>query len=267
MTEPRFSPEITDDFVRLHEDLLVPAIYGQWAHRVADLAEIDLGHSILDIACGTGSLTKAAQLETGLRGKVIGLDASEKMLAAAAKKSRGITWQQADAQHLPYERNEFDRVLCQFSMMFMPNRVAAIKEMLRVCKPDGMVVIAVWAHLDHSKAYATLTKLVRKHVGSRAALKVSAPWSLGVPGAMDRMLLATRINEYTCHERLGVSPFPSLESFVKTHLILVGEYANMDEETYSKLLSAADVELRPFVVAGGQLVTQLDANIYTIKGI
>ncbi len=162
MTDPHFSPEITNEFVRLHEELLVPAIYGQWAHRVADAAEIDLGHSVLDIACGTGSLTKAAQLEAGLKGRVVGLDASEIMLASAAKKSRGIIWQQADAEDLPYEKNEFDRVLCQFSMMFMPNRVAAIKEMLRVCKPDGMVVIAVWAQLDHSKAYGTLIKLVQK---------------------------------------------------------------------------------------------------------
>ncbi len=81
------------------------------------------------------------------------------------------------------------------------------------------------------------------------------------------MLLATRINEYVCHERLGVSRFPSLESFVKTHLILADEYDNLDEETYKKLLSAADVELRPFLVNDRQLVAQLDANIYTINGI
>lgn len=267
MNEPHFSPEITDDFVRLHEELLVPAIYAQWAHRVASTAEIDLGDSVLDVACGTGSLTKAAQLECGLRGKVIGLDSSEKMLACAAKKSRGIIWQQGDAEALPFESNQFDRVLCQFSMMFMPNRVAAIKEMLRVCKPDGLIVIAVWAQLDHSKAYGTLIKLVRQFAGSRAALKLSAPWSLGVPGVMDRMLLATKINEYICHERLGVSCFPSLESFIKTHLKLADEYYSLEEESYKQLLNAADVELRPFMVNGGQLVAQLDANIYTVNGI
>jgi len=104
-------------------------------------------------------------------------------------------------------------------------------------------------------------------LGSRAALKLSAPWSLGVPGVMDRLLLATRINEYICHERLGVTRYPSLEAFVKTHLKLADEYYNMDEEIYDKLLNAADVELRPYMVNGGQLVAQLDANIYTINGI
>ena len=267
MNEPRFSPEITDEFVKLHEDFLVPAIYAQWAHRVANIAEIDLGHHVLDVSCGTGTLSKAAQLETGLSGRVVGLDSSEKMLASAEKKSRGITWLPGTAEDLPFEKSEFDRVICQFSLMFLPNRIAAIKEMLRVCKPDGLVVIAVWAQLDHSKAYGTLIKLVRSVVGSRAALSLSAPWSLGTPGVMDRMLLATDINEYICHERLGVCRFPSLESFVQTHLKLADEFDNLDEETYKKLLSAADVELRPYLVSGGQLVAQLDANIYTVSGI
>jgi ubiquinone/menaquinone biosynthesis C-methylase UbiE len=267
MTETHFSPEIDDDFVQMHEEFLVPSIYGQWAHRVAAASEIDLGHKILDVACGTGSLSKAAQLEAGLKGKLIGLDASEKMLAAAAKGSRGIQWQQGNAESLPFEKNEFDRVLCQFSIMFIDNRVAAIKEMLRVCKPGGLVVVAIWAHLDHSKAYRTLIKLVEKHAGARAAFKLSAPWSLGASGVMDRLLLSTNINEYVCHERLGVSRFPSLESFVKTHLKLVGEFEKLDKETYDNLLNAANVELRPFVVPGGQLVAQLDANIYTVNGI
>jgi hypothetical protein len=81
------------------------------------------------------------------------------------------------------------------------------------------------------------------------------------------MLLATHINEYICHERLGVARYPSLEAFVKTHLKLADEYYKMDEEIYNKLLNDADVELRPFIVSGGQLVAQLDANIYTINGI
>ncbi len=267
MIEAHFSPEITDDFVTMHEEILVPAIYAQWAHRVAEISEIDLGHHVLDVACGTGSLTKAAQLEAGLKGKVVGLEASEKMLAVAQKKSRGIEWRQADPESLPFENDEFDRVICQFSMMFIPNRVAAIKEMIRVCKPDGLVVIAIWAHLDHSKAYSSLIKLVHKYAGARAAIKISAPWSLGVPGVMDRMLLATNINEYICHERLGVTRFPSLKIFVDTHLKLAGELDELDEDNYGQLLNAADVDLKPFVVKGGQLVAQLDANIYTVTGI
>lgn len=265
MKEPHFTPEITDDFVKMHEQYLVPAIYAQWSHRVAEIAEIDLGNHILDVACGTGTLARAAQMEAGLTGKVIGLDASEKMLESARQHSRHIEWQHGDAEALPFEKNVFDRVMCQFSLMFIANRIAAIKEMLRVCKPEGLVVIAIWAQLEHSEAYSALLKLIRDHVGIHASSKLSSPWQLGKPGVMDSLLLSTDINEYECHERVGLVRFPSIEIYIETHLRLAGEFDNLNEETYQELLNAAGKTLHPFLVSGGQLVAQLDANVFTVK--
>ena len=96
---------------------------------------------------------------------------------------------------LPFENDLFDRVMCQFSLMFMASRIATTKEMLRVCKPDGLIVLAVWAPLGHSRAYCALIELIRKHAGAHTALKVSSPWSLGVPGVVDSMLLSAGVNE------------------------------------------------------------------------
>ena len=265
MTEQHFTPEITDDLVKMHEEHLVPAIYAQWAHRVVELAEVDLGHNVLDVACGTGSLARAARQEVGFSGKVTGLDSSEKMLDSANRNSRGIIWQHGDAEDLPFKRDQFDRVLCQFSLMFIANRVHAIKEMLRVCKPDGLVVLAVWAPIDHCRAYTTLIRLVDKYLGAHAAFKLSAPWSLGRPGVVDSLLLSAGVNEYECHERVGQARFPSMKSFIDTHLHLVGELENMDVDVYQKILSAADIELHQFLLPNGQLVAQLDANIFIVS--
>jgi len=267
MTAPHFTPEITDDFVKMHEDYFEPTIYAQWAHRVAEIAEIDLGHHILDVACGTGTLARAALLEAGLTGKVTGLDASEKMLASASKHSRKIEWRHGDAEALPFEKDQFDRVMCQFSLMFIANRVSAIKEMLRVCKPDGLVVVAIWAPMEHSKAYCTLTRLVQKYAGTNAAFKLSSPWKLGAPGVMDALLLSSGVNEYECHQRVGLVRFPSIESFVESHLRLVGEFHQLDKEAYAQLLRAADTELHEFMVPGGQIVAQLNANVFTISDV
>jgi ubiquinone/menaquinone biosynthesis C-methylase UbiE len=267
MKDPHFTPEITDDFVKMHEDFLVPAIYAQWAHRVAEIAKIDLGHHVLDVACGTGVLARAALLEAGLTGKVTGLDASEKMLESANKHSRKIEWRHGDAEALPFEENQFDRVMCQFSLMFIANRVSAIKEMLRVCKPDGLVVVAIWAPMEHSKAYCTLNRLVQKHAGAHAAFKLSSPWKLGAPGVMDALLLSSGVNEYECHQRVGLVRFPSIESFIESHLRMVGEFHQFDKEAYRQLLIAADSDLHEFLVPGGQIVAQLDANIFIINDV
>lgn len=265
MTTQHFTPEISDDLVRIHEQYLVPAIYAQWATRVAEIAQIEIGHHVLDVACGTGTLARAAQLETGLSGKITGLDCNEGMLASAREKSIGIEWQLGDATSMQFENNLFDRVMCQFALMFISNRVAAIKEMLRVCKPEGLVIMATWGPLQKAGAYAVLIELVRRYVGPAAALKISAPWALGKPGAMDALLLSSGVNEYECHQRVGQASYPSMRAFVESHLRLSGEFDTLTDQCLEEIYTAADRQLHGFLTPGGQLIAQLNANIFMAK--
>jgi SAM-dependent methyltransferase len=265
MEYSQFTPEVTDELVRVHEQYLVPAIYAQWANRVAEIAEIEVGQQVLDVGCGTGTLSRAVRLETGLTGKVIGLDVNQAMLDSAQRQSPKIDWQIGDATAMSFKDNQFDRVLCQFSLMFIKNRVAAIKEMLRVCKKEGLVVLATWGPLHHGGAYDVLINIVRNHVGNDAAKKMSSPWALGKPGVMDALLLSSGVNEYECHERFGQAPYPSMRAFVEAHLRLAGEFENLDEQAFQEVLSNAHTKLRPFLSPGGQLIAQLNANIFTVK--
>jgi len=265
MKTAHFAPDITDDLVRVHEQYLVPAVYAQWAGRVAEIAEIELGHQVLDVACGTGTLARAAHLETGLNGKVVGLDISEKMLESARRQSRSIDWQIGDATSMPFEKRRFDRVLCQFSLMFIANRVATIKEMLRVCKPDGFVVLATWGPLQQGGAYDLLIKLINNYSGAHAAQKLATPWTLGKPGAMDSLLLSSGVNEYECHERVGQACYPSMKAFIETHLRLAGEFDQLNDETLREITNAANRQLHSFLSPRGQLITHLDANIFRVK--
>jgi ubiquinone/menaquinone biosynthesis C-methylase UbiE len=265
MATQHFTLEISEDLVRVHEQYLVPAIYAQWAGRVAEIAEIEFGHHVLDVACGTGTLARAAQLETGLAGQVTGLDASELMLESAQRQSPGIKWQIGDATSMPFDKNRFDRVLCQFSLMFINNRVATIKEMLRVCKTDGLVVVATWGPVHHGGAYDKLNKLVNQFCGSHASMKLSSPWALGKSGVMDSLLLSSGVNEYECHERFGQARYPSMRAFIEAHLRLAGEFDDLSEKTHQELLSAANTQLHQFLTPDGGLIAQLNANIFVIR--
>ena len=265
MSTPHFTPDITDDLVRTHEQYLVPAIYSQWASRVADIAEIEVGQEVLDVACGTGSLARAAQLETGLKGKVVGLDLSEKMLAAARRHSQLIEWRLGDAALMPFDDNRFDRVMCQFSFMFISNRVATIKEMLRVCKPDGLVILAIWGPLQPASAYDDLIKMMRQVSGEPAARKLATPWDLGKPGVMDSLLISSGVNEYECHERVGLARYESLQAFLEAHLRLADEYDSLDNAAFEKILETANIKLHSHLSAHRQLLTQLNARIFKIS--
>ncbi len=265
MTDTRVVPEITDDFVKMHDDYLVPSIFAQWSHHLTEVARIESGHSVLDVACGTGIVTHAALDEVGFSGTVTGLDHNEKMLAAASRKPSRIDWQLGDVAALPFESNSFDRVLCQFALMFIGSRVAAIKEMLRVCKPGGLVTVSVWAPLSQSRGYTALISLIREFAGERAAFRLAAPWSLGVQGKMDALLLSAGVNEYECHERVGVARFPSIDTFVEVHLRSAGIYHDMNKNSLHELFNAAARLLAPFVVESGEIVARLNANIFVLS--
>jgi len=265
MPESHFAPLITDDYVKMHEDYFVPAIYAQWAHHVSDLAAIESGHEVLDVACGTGVLARTALLEVGMRGRVTGLDHNEKMLAKAKQLAPAVHWQLGDAASLPFEADSFDRVMCQFALMFIKNRVAAIKELLRVCKPSGMIVVATWAQLELSPAYRAFIELTRRIIGSKVALKLSEPWSLGSPGRMDNLLLSSGVNEFECHERPGVARFPTVESFVETHLRTTGEFHSIDEQAFRDLLHATGEAFQRYFTSDDRIIVPLDANIYLIS--
>jgi ubiquinone/menaquinone biosynthesis C-methylase UbiE len=107
------------------------------------------GSSILDIACGTGRVARAAWAVVGGRGSVQGLDINPGMLAVAQALAReeniDITWHEASAEEMPLPDDEFDIVLCSMGIMFFPDLGKALSEMVRVTKPGGTVLCVFFA--------------------------------------------------------------------------------------------------------------------------
>ncbi len=108
---------------------------------------------LLEIAAGTGAVTRAvaAALPPGIR--YVATDLNEPMLAVAAKRQADddrISWRQADASALPFGEAEFDVVCCQFGAMFFPDRVKGYSEAKRVLKPGGTFVFNVWDRIEEN---------------------------------------------------------------------------------------------------------------------
>jgi SAM-dependent methyltransferase len=80
--------------------------------------------------------------------------------AAAKGTSRPVTWQPADALDLPFDNNSFDAVVCQFGVMFFPDRPRALAEMRRVLRPGGRVLFNVWDRVDHNELALVVTDAV-----------------------------------------------------------------------------------------------------------
>lgn len=216
MTNPTW--HATVDAATIYQDHIVPALMEEWAPRVVDAAEIRPGQSVLDVACGTGVVARAATIRTGSSGGVTGLDLSPRMLAIAARLSPEITWRAGSAEALPFPDESFDAVVSQFGLMFVPDPTLALREMWRVLTPGGRLAVAVWASLTDTPAYAAEVSLVERLAGTAAAAPLRAPFILGDRAQLANHFLAAGIPEATIalHEGRGV--FPSIRTMVELDL-------------------------------------------------
>ncbi|WP_375310761.1 methyltransferase domain-containing protein [Bradyrhizobium sp. A5] len=136
---------------KLYDDYLVPMIFAVYAQDIARRVAARSPSVLLEIAAGTGAVTRAvaAALPRGIR--YVATDLNEPMLAVAAQRQADddrITWRQADGMALPFGDGEFDVACCQFGAMFFPDRVKAYGEVKRVLKPGGTFVFNVWDRIE-----------------------------------------------------------------------------------------------------------------------
>jgi ubiquinone/menaquinone biosynthesis C-methylase UbiE len=110
---------------------------------------LDLHENIrlLELACGTGILTRRIAEALPKSGRLTATDLNQPMLDHAQRKvgpDARLEWRVADAMELPFPDESFDRVICQFGVMFFPDKLAALREARRVLKPGGELVFNVW---------------------------------------------------------------------------------------------------------------------------
>ncbi|MEH0541696.1 class I SAM-dependent methyltransferase [Streptomyces sp. B21-105] len=130
-----------------YERHLVPVLFRPFATDLAARAAALRPRKVLELAAGTGALTSAL-LTAAPTASVVASDLNEAMVAAGSAREPRADWQQADAQELPFEDGGFDLVVCQFGVMFFPDRPAAYAEVRRVLTPQGRFLFNSWGPLS-----------------------------------------------------------------------------------------------------------------------
>ncbi len=144
---------------KLYETHLVPLIFEPYAadlkRRVGSLHAA----KILEVAAGTGVVTRALATMANSGLSIVATDLNQAMLdqAAAVGTTRPVKWQQADAMALPFSEGEFDVVVCQFGVMFFPDKAKAFSEARRVLKPGGAFIFNVWDRIAENEFADTIT--------------------------------------------------------------------------------------------------------------
>lgn len=148
---------------RLYESCLVPLIFEPYAADLAGrLAAVKPLFRVLEIAAGTGVVTRALAAGLPETVAIVATDLNQAMLdlALAVGTKRPVDWRQADAMRLPFDDESFDAVICQFGVMFFPEKSSAFAEARRVLRPGGGFIFNVWDQIaDNEFADVVTTAL------------------------------------------------------------------------------------------------------------
>lgn len=178
-----------------------------WQAQLADAqaklmacAALAPGENVLDVACGTGLITFDAAAAVGARGDVVGVDLSGRMIEVAREQALrrqmdNVSFARMDAERLDLSDGRFDVALCALGLMYVPNPAQAVREMRRVLRPGGRMVIAVWGERARC-GWADLFSIVDAEVSSEVCPLF---FQLGQQDALQRLCVVEKFQHITQH--------------------------------------------------------------------
>jgi SAM-dependent methyltransferase len=144
---------------QLYESYLVPLIFEPYARDLAGRLAARSPARVLEVAAGTGVVTRAMAATLPDAASIVATDLNQPMLdqAKTIAITRAVDWRQADAMNLPFDDRTFDAVVCQFGVMFFPDKAKAYAEARRVLRPGGLYMFNVWDRIEENEFAHTVT--------------------------------------------------------------------------------------------------------------
>ena len=136
-----------------YDQYLGPILFHQYADDLAARLPVFRGVRVLEIACGTGILTERLVRRVAGQGTLVATDLNEAMIAHARTRipaDPALEWRQADGTSLPFPDRAFDAAVCQFGLMFFPDKAKGVREALRILRPGGTYLLSVWGKIEEN---------------------------------------------------------------------------------------------------------------------
>ena len=239
----------------------IRAMFAPLTDALVDDAGITRGQSVLDVAGGPGEPSLTIAEVVGPTGSVTCTDAVADMVAAAEREARrrGVTnieFRQCAADSLPFDDDSFDAAVSRLGVMFFPDPVAGLREMLRVVRPGGAVSLAVWHRSDLNPFAHVITSVVSRHVDTTPA-EPGAPdaFRFAESGALARVLEAAGaagVRERVLKFNIAapVSPAEFWEMRSETSDTLRWKLAGLSAEERIKVAQEVEEAVREFFPEG-----------------
>lgn len=187
MTEQTLELTFSANPAENYQRFFVPQIGAPVAADLLAAARLQPGERVLDVACGTGVVTRLAAARVGPSGAAAGLDIHPAMLAVARRESTpAVRWYEASAESMPLPDASYDVVLCQMGLQFVADKLAALREMRRVLVPQGRVLISSPGPIP--APFEILSQALARDICPKAAAFARAVFSLHVTAEIEGLL-------------------------------------------------------------------------------
>jgi ubiquinone/menaquinone biosynthesis C-methylase UbiE len=204
---------------------VIREMFAPVTQALAEDGQISRGHTVLDIATGPGDPALSVAPMVGPEGKVFGVDPVPEMVAAARRAAddlgfRNTQFDIASADHLPFPADSFDSVVSRFGVMFFPSPVDAVREMLRVLKPERKLALAVWHSAETNPFFHTISQVIDRFVDSPPlAPDAPEPFRFASPGKLREVLIEAgamapteRLLQFTINAAISSEEFWTLRT-------------------------------------------------------
>lgn len=236
-----------------YERYLVPTLFTPWAVDLLARVALQSRERVLDVACGTGVVSRLAAQQVGASGHVTGVDLNAEMLATARARSvqlgATVDWLEGEAGALPFADAAFDAVLCQQSAQFFSDKAGAVREMRRVLAPHGRLALNVSRALQYNPYIRALADALERHVSPEAGTAMRAPCSFGDAEALRALLTEAQLRDIHIHIVIFTIRHPSPAEFIAGQLAatpVASAIAALDVRARTALLNDIRATLRPY---------------------
>jgi ubiquinone/menaquinone biosynthesis C-methylase UbiE len=223
-----------------YERFFVPTIGGPLAEELVRTAALRPGERVLDVACGTGVVTRLAANRVGRTGSVAGVDVNAAMLAVARDVAGesdppSIQWYETGAEAMPLPDAAYDVTFCQLALQFFADKPAALAEIQRVLTSGGRAYVSVPAP---TAFFDLFEQAVTRHVGTAIGAFVRQVFSLNDSDELERLFRDAGFAEVEVHVKTRQLRLPAARDFMWQYIHstpLSGPIAQLNDETRATL--------------------------------
>ncbi|TBW30008.1 class I SAM-dependent methyltransferase [Gramella sp. KN1008] len=250
---------------KFYEKNFVPSLFQKWAEISVQKLSLKESDHLLDVACGTGIVARTARDKKIENLKITGCDINPGMLEVASEIDPEINWVKGNAENLPFENDSFEKISCQFGLMFFKDPVKAIMEMNRVKRKNGKIIIAIWDKVEANEGYFDLLQLVENIGGKDLGLILRSPFNLGDKDLIDKILKLSKTPGYELETIQSFVEFPSIEHWIDCDVKASPIADKITDQQYSSLQREAKKKLYQYVDDDQKVRFNMSAHILTLK--